>query len=72
MLEHDDGNEQQQETMAQFLSRSIADIIVYLTPPDYEGPGTSPSLSTESLATISNLSSLEFDLFTSRILARDP
>jgi hypothetical protein len=55
MLEHDDENEQQQETMAQFPSKSIADLVVYLTPPDYEGPGTSPSLSTVttvSLATI--------------------
>jgi hypothetical protein len=55
-----------------FSQSQLPILVVYLTPPDYEGPGTSPSLSTESLATISNLSSLEFEFFTSGILARDP
>jgi hypothetical protein len=59
MLEH----EQQQETMAQFLSKSIADLMVYLTPPDYER-SSNPSLSTvttESLTTMSNPTSMVFE-----------
>jgi hypothetical protein len=62
MPEHDE-IEQQQETMAQFLSKSIADRVVYFTPPDC-GRSSNPSLSTvstESLTTTSNLSSLEFE-----------
>jgi len=48
--------------MAQLPPKSVADLVVYLTPPDYEELGPSPStVATESLATISNQSSLEFE-----------
>jgi len=53
VLEHG-GNEQQQETMAQFLSKPIADLVVYSAPPDY-GRSSNPPLSTpttESLTAI--------------------
>jgi hypothetical protein len=45
------------------FSKSIADLIVYLTPPDYERTLNPPlsAATTESLRTISNLTSLEFE-----------
>jgi len=47
--------------MAQFLSKLIVDLIVYLTPSDHERSSnpSSPTVTTESLIIISNLSSLE-------------
>jgi hypothetical protein len=49
--------------MAQFLSKPIADFVVYLAPPDYHR-SSNPPLSTaaiESVTTTSNLLRLEFE-----------